>query len=443
VKAIERALFLAPNHRHALRAASRCFIHAGELDRAHSLLAKNRRTANDPWLIAAEIAAAKVANRDPKYARAGRRLLDSGHLPPDHLTELLSAMGTLEYYSGSDRRARKYLHASLEAPTDNVVAQARWLRTKVSGIAIQDAAFALPLSFEARCWRALEDASWEYAKLECQHWLFDEPFSSRPARLGSYIGISLTSDHEFSEASALAGLRTNPLDATLRNNLAVALAYQGRVAEAIEQFSSIKLPLPGDLPPFVYLATTGLLRFRSRDIVGGRELYRKAEHWAPLDMKGQVAIFHAREELEANTTDAFECVERARKMNENSRIRGAIRTLELLQERAAQRIPRNENLDIDTATHESDARLYPIVAKSNAIIESRDTVLSIPGHHASRTISVVVGTSLDPGREAGGLVRRVEPQRHRNGRPDRANEESFGDRGQSSIQRGRKGKKRE
>ena len=332
--AAKRALYLTPYHRHTLRAATRFFIHIGEYDRAHSLLVRNSRTATDPWLMAAEISASQIAECQPRFAKSARRLIEAQQLPPEHLTELQSALGTLEYYSGAARHARKYLHASLEAPNDNTVAQARWLRTKLPGIDIHDEAFALPLSFEARCWDALEKSSWRQARIECLNWLYDEPFSSRPTRLGSYIGTSLTSDHAFAEAIAQTGLRADPNDATLLNNLTVALAYQGKTEKAIERFSKIKPPLPNDFPSYVYLATTGLLHFRIGSIAAGRELYSKAERRAPLDKKGEVGIFRAREELFAQTAIAHEQVERARKMNKNAKSAYSKRLLELLDQQA-------------------------------------------------------------------------------------------------------------
>jgi len=236
--AIDCALALAPNHRHVLRAAARLFVHVGDSERAHALLAKHPKTRKDPWLLAAELAIANVAQRPPRHVRQGRALIDSDDLPPAHLTELHSAIGTLEYYHGAHRRARQSLRASLEAPTENVVAQARWMRKQLPGLPIAEEAFALPLGFEARTWRAMEEGRWDDARVECRQWLNDEPFSSRPASLGSYIGVSLTTDYSFAEACARAGLQADPNDATLQNNLTVALAYQGKLDDAIETFAA-------------------------------------------------------------------------------------------------------------------------------------------------------------------------------------------------------------
>ena len=335
--AMERALHLAPHHRHALRAAARLFVHTGKLGRAHALLKQNPRTPSDAWLMAAEISIATIAENKPQFAGRARKLVDSGQLPPAHLTELQSALGTLEYYHGANRRARRDFRASLEAPTDNSVAQARWISTRLSGIAISDSAFQLPQSFEARCWRALEDERWEQAQAECFYWLCDESFSSRPAQLGSYIGVSLTSDPGFAITCGKAGLQAEPRNAMLHNNIAVAFAYQNDLTNAFNHFGKIETPLPQDFPAHVYWATAGLLCFRAGDIDQGRKFYGESEAIAPAEEKVRVAIFQAREELNSRTEKCNEAVARARDFAKGIENKHTNRMLALLESQLSAR----------------------------------------------------------------------------------------------------------
>ena len=368
--ATQRALYLAPHHRHMLRAAARFYVHVGEPDRAHSLLVRNPRTPTDPWLMAAEISVAKIAQRRPRFVKAARQMIEARQLPREHLTELHSSLGTLEYYSGADRRARKFMRASLEAPNDNTVAQARWLRTKLSGLPTLGDVLELPLSFEARCWHSLETRRWHQAGQECADWLYDEPFSSRPAQLGSYIGVSVISDYTFAETSARIGLRADPTDTMLRNNLTVALAYQGKTEEAIGNFARIKLPPTTHFTFFVYLATTGLLHFRAGDISGGRRLYATAERCAPLDQKGNVAIFHAREELWAQTERAYGYVERAHKMDKKAKNDYSQRLLEMLKQQARDHPPCFSQNFSESDVISLQCQLAPIANSVNAIASS-------------------------------------------------------------------------
>lgn len=334
VQSIERSLFLAPHHRQVLRSAVRLFVHTQDKDRAHTLLIRNARTRDDPWLIAAEIATAKIAGRNPRYVRQGRELVDKSGLPPDYLSELQSALGTAEFYGGANRKAKQRFRASLVAPTDNSLAQARWMRTQIPSLHIDDDAFNLPLGFEARTWQSIEQARWNDARIECEMWLTDEPYSSRPATLGSYIGISLTDDFAFAEICARAGLMADPNEETLRNNLAVSLAYQGKMEKAIAEFNKITMPLNNDLPKYVYVATAGLLQFRLGDVDSGRNLYKKAEQLAPRARRHRVAIFRAREEIAAGTVEADEHLRRALDYTPKENEKDTMRLQTLLKEQS-------------------------------------------------------------------------------------------------------------
>ena len=345
--AIERALYLSPQHRHALRAAARLFVFAGIPDRALSLLVKNPRTPTDPWLMAAEISIANIVDKHPRFARKGRLLIESGGLPPEHLTELQSALATLDLFGGAERRVRSLLRASLESPTENSVAQARWISTQLSGITINKSNLELPFNFETRCWRALEQGKWDQASNECMNWLLDEPFSSRPARVGSFIGISLTNDHIYAEMCVRAGLQADPDDPTLLNNLVVILAYQGKLLEAVEEFRRIALTFDSTFPSYIYLATTGLLQFRIGDIEEGRQFYDRAEFLAPSNSKTRVAVFRAREELYAKTSTSKEYFESVKKRNKETPFRDVERMIEVLETRSSSPTSADSTLLID------------------------------------------------------------------------------------------------
>ena len=200
---------------------------------------------------------------------------------------------------------------SLVAPTDNAVAQARWMQSKLTGVEIDDEIFNLPLNFEARCAKALNDKRWNDARLECSKWLLDEPYSSRPAKIGSFIGISLTTEFEFAISCAKAGLQADPDNVHLLNNLSVALAYEGKIFDAIDEFKKIDPLNDKAFPEYVLTATKGLLLFRSGDFDGGRKFYSKAEQLAPTEYKHRVVLYQAREELYAKTKEAPKYLEKA------------------------------------------------------------------------------------------------------------------------------------
>lgn len=55
----------------------------------------------------------------------------------------------------------------------------------------------------------------------------------------SYYADTALQDHVAAESFARAGLASNPNDALLLNNLAVAVARQGRISEAAETLAKV------------------------------------------------------------------------------------------------------------------------------------------------------------------------------------------------------------
>lgn len=312
ILAMENALRLDPFHRYALRAAARLFVHTDDAERAHLLLARCKRTPTDPWLMAAEISVAAISERSPRHIKNARSLIAARKLPTIHLSELYSAIGTADFWDGKLKLARKNLRNSLTDPTDNVVAQARWIKAQKVNLEISQDAWNVPCTFEARCWRALQEQRWQEAVDECRNWLCDEPFSSRPAKLGSFIGLGLVEDYPFAESCARVGLKVDPSEQILLNNLTVVLAYQNKLVEAKGVFERIKQPLSETHPSYVHSATEGLLHFRSGNVVLGRSLYEKAEAIAPTERKTSVIIHRASEEQFARTELASEMLKRAK-----------------------------------------------------------------------------------------------------------------------------------
>ena len=315
IRAMERALALVRENRFVLRSAARLFVHVDEPDRAHQLVVHADSTRGDPWLLAAEIAVATVAGRRPLFVRQGRQVLGGQDYPALHTTELASAIATVEMTAGDVKTARRPFKDSLVDPTDNSLAQAGWAATKMAGVEVAPELMRKPRSFEARALRESREGQWRSAIRQCEDWLLDEPFSSRPAVLGSYLASVAEQDYRLSGQLAERGLRANLGDPLLLNNLAVALANEGRVDEAIKIFNEIGSIADETRPTF--LATEGLLNFRSGRVDSGRRLYLDAI--AQARRKGDrrteaLATLHlAREELLAGTEKAVESLAAAAK----------------------------------------------------------------------------------------------------------------------------------
>lgn len=120
--AIEIALHLAPTHRYVCRSAARFFLHIHEEDRARSIIAKNPALLKDPWLLASEIAINTLMNRTSRNIKKGSELIASCNYSPFSISELSSAIGSVEMINGNKKKCRSYFKTALVNPNDNSLA---------------------------------------------------------------------------------------------------------------------------------------------------------------------------------------------------------------------------------------------------------------------------------------------------------------------------------
>jgi uncharacterized protein HemY len=125
-RAIAAALQLAPSNRFVLRSAARFFLHSGGKERALALLSNAPTIRHDPWILASEIAIADSLGKSSKHSRLAREKIGMD-IAPAELTELASALGSLEAESGNHRNARRFLRQALLGANENSVAQIGWL----------------------------------------------------------------------------------------------------------------------------------------------------------------------------------------------------------------------------------------------------------------------------------------------------------------------------
>jgi len=299
-RAMRVALQLSPDHRVVLRLAARLALHAGRPEEAYVRIARHPRTPHDPWLLSAELAFAQILGRTPRFTRAATTMLAENTYSPSHTSELAGALATLELMAGKHRPARSLFKESLRKPTENAVAQAEWSVRTDPSLIIPASALELPGSHEANFWRARRVGDWRHSVSYARAWWNDEPYSSRPAVIGSSVAITALGAFTVAEELARAGLKADPTDHSILNNLAVALAFQNRLPEAREVFSRISKPFRNQLPEFVADATRGLIAFRSGDIEAGRYWYGLADSGAPDgDSRRVVLLFWAGEEADA------------------------------------------------------------------------------------------------------------------------------------------------
>ena len=276
IRAMTVAHALAPDNRFVLRSAARCFLHWGEPDRAHQLLKASPATLSDPWLLSAEIAMASARHRRSRLFTEGRRMVKSGDFSSYDISELACGLGSAEFEAGSRRHAVPLLTRSMERPTENAVAQVEWVFNKDNRPPpALDAVENVPRLYEAMASEHYFKGEWDDAVHCARQWLEDQPFSSRPADLGSYAASLLG---RYSEAvGLLVGARaSNPDDQMILNNLTYFSVLAGDVSGAQRWMNLVKWDQveAADLP--IFTATSGLLKFRLGDAEAGRAAYVRA-----------------------------------------------------------------------------------------------------------------------------------------------------------------------
>jgi tetratricopeptide (TPR) repeat protein len=302
-RAIRVAVSLGEGNRLILRAAARYYVHRNDLEAAWNLLTADKDLLrSDPWLLAAEIAVADMGKFPLRNINRGKMLLNSD-IAPRHLSELASAISTVELHGGRRRLARQMLRQSLVDPTENALAQAEWSATNGLDVVSQEQ-IVLPRNFEANARHFMRLGKFDDAVSQARLWQFDQPFALDSAHLTSYMASSLTRDYRTAAIACEIGLRTNPGDLVLLNNLAFAQAHMGEVDKAaaiISEFPAIEDPRT----LAIWTATQGLIAFRRGDPVNGRILYRRSiEQWRNLNSypeMARAAIFWTIEEMHAKT----------------------------------------------------------------------------------------------------------------------------------------------
>lgn len=275
-RAVSNAVALQPDHRLVLRSASRFFVHIHEPDRAHEILRRSRAVLTDPWQMAAEIACATVANRTSKLLKSGRSILSNTRFHPFQTSELASAIATVEAGEGRTRSARRLFEDSLKQPSENAVAQVQWASRLPLSLEVPGRVWTVPGIYEARAFSSFWSGRWKDAVDACYKWISDEPFSSRPIELATPIIAICLESAEQAVRIAEIGLRANPENISLHNNLIFALATAGDFQKAeIEWRKPISMQSQA-LDRVVWLANGGMIAFLKGDTEAGDSLYELA-----------------------------------------------------------------------------------------------------------------------------------------------------------------------
>lgn len=301
------ALQLAKDNRFVLRSSARFFLHHKKADMAHRIVLKAESTRYDPWLVATELAIGCIRGGHPNLVKVARRMLADNNIREGHLSELASALATLELQSGNYKGAKKLFRRSLIRPTENSLAQAIWVSQRHFIIGSYEEFQSVTNMYEARALRAVRKGDWDHCGEPCRSWYYYQPFSRRPCILGSYVVALALENYQLGAEFAQMGLTANPTDFMLLNNFAFSAAQCDRVDEAYLKLSKVDRASLSPRDSAVFKATSGLVSFRKGEIERGRNLYleSRSEAEALEDEDGHklaalATTFHALEECRAN-----------------------------------------------------------------------------------------------------------------------------------------------
>ncbi len=275
------AVQLAPDSRYISRSAARLFSHIEEYDIAHKILVKNPWLQRDPWIIASEIAINTAVGKNSKYIKKGQELIASRKYTPFSCSELASALATLEMNNGNRKRCRHYMNIALQKPNDNSLAQAEWIIHEDNninvGLSFGDYSY-LQNKAEADSWCAYLKEEYLTALSIGVDWIADFPFDPNPIYFTAGIAYTHLKQYDTAIDIINLGLRANPEDAGLLNNLAYCCALSGQVLDAeniLDRVSLKTINIPNETKVCL-TATRGLVEYRKGNIEVGQFLYYKA-----------------------------------------------------------------------------------------------------------------------------------------------------------------------
>jgi tetratricopeptide (TPR) repeat protein len=314
VRTMDIAVALAPANRFVVRSATRLLVHANEIDKAHFVLRHAPSLRSDPWLLAAEIAVSSMRERTSSNIRAGMQQINDTNYNPFDLSELTSALATLEMNNANSKVARKLFKQALRQPTDNSVAQAEWASRTMQNLNVEVRNYNVQRNYEALAWNDFAQGRMNNALEQGKSWILDQPFAVSPVSFTAMVA-SLTENFEMSKGILNFGLRANPENVMLRNNLAFALASNNEPELAESELERIDRTNTTIQESIVITATEGLIRFRKGFPDEGRVLYRRAMDIARENKESSYVmrafVYLAREEVYAKTPLAIQALVKA------------------------------------------------------------------------------------------------------------------------------------
>ena len=272
-RAVLAALHLAPTDRLVVRSAIRFFVHHGDWDDALHYAERAYQATQDPLILGPLLSIGthleKLPIRLKPTAEAALNAPD-----PFLYSEVLAAVGTFEILNGADQRSKRFFKRAWTDPTQAVVSQSQWvLREHLPNLAPEQN-IDFSQSAEAMSWLRYAILDFKGAVSRAHEWVLEEPYS-RSAHVHGSNSACLIDDFQTAQEVAKRGLRANPGDHTLTNNLTFAQLRRGDVVEAAQTFEPLR-PSLDDPKEVTVLATFGLLLMAQGNVQEGSKFYEES-----------------------------------------------------------------------------------------------------------------------------------------------------------------------
>lgn len=323
--ALKKALILSPNNRFILRTAIGFYTHLNDPEIAKFVLNKSILLPSDPWLIANDIVLSDILDYRSKYIRDGKRHIESNNFSNKNLTELSSALATIELTKGSMKKAKKLYSISLKDPTDNTLAQAMWAKDRSKNIIENEhiEKIDIPFDFEAKFYVYRQTGELDKSLIEIDRWINDQTFSKDPYSWGSYVASVGLRKYNVAIKILHKGLEFNPNDFTILNNLVFSYANLGDINQMNYYYNKLTNVYNNDKAgdnDVVFFATSGLFFYKSGNIELGRKGYESSikisKEKNNKNAEILAKIYLAKEEFLQNTDEKYKFFDDAIKLSE-------------------------------------------------------------------------------------------------------------------------------
>lgn len=297
------AIHLAPYSRYISRSAARLFLHIGDIDRAHYVLINNPALCKDPWIIASEIGVNASRGRSSRFIKLGISMINSGKYSPFSLSELSSAIGSIEY-NHSKKKCKSYIDKALVCPNDNSLSQAEWLLSIDSSMNFAFSDYRLLKNkHEADARKAFLKNDFSKALSTSINWIEDMPFAKTPIDFAANMAFTFKKQYDDAIKILKIGLKSNPNELSFLNNLAYSYALSGKTDEADNILYGPLLSSPhiNDDINICIIATKGLNEYRKKNINNGRYYYMQAialaKEKSDINLLHKAILNYMREEI--------------------------------------------------------------------------------------------------------------------------------------------------